>query len=253
MAQWGLMKTDSSILIVGAVFQEIKPIINKLNATRKRLIGKRQIFCGTLFNQAIIIVQSGIGMLNAVQAVTAVIEKIPVHLIINTGCAGAFPDAGFTIGDIGIATQETDIHIGVESLSPDNLLEPLTFPLIQTASESYFGNYPTSKFYRNMAFDSLSKERTFSDVPVRMAPFITVSTITASERRTKRLFLKYQAGMENMEGAGIAHVALLYHIPFLEIRAASNFVGERDQRKWQLKIAFEHSSNAVLTILKKYL
>jgi futalosine hydrolase len=249
VAQWGLMKIDSSILIVGAVSQEINPLIEKLNASRKISIGQRDILCGTLFNQSIIVVQSGIGMLNATQAVTAVVEKMPVHLIINTGCAGAFPDAGFAIGDIGIATQETDIHIGLESASSDNLPEKLTFPLIQTASASYFGNYPTSELYRNMAFELLSKKNSF-DVHVKMMPFITVSCITISEQRTKQLFLKYQAGMENMEGAGVAHVALLYNKPFLEIRAASNYVGERDKRKWQLKKAFEHSTDAVFTLLK---
>jgi futalosine hydrolase len=243
------MKTDSSILIVGAVFQELKPIIEKLNAVQKLSIGKRQIFCGVLFNQAIIIAQSGVGMLNAVQTVTAVVEKMPVHLIINTGCAGAFSDAGLSIGDIGLATQEIDVHIGVESALSENLIENLPFPLIQTTSESYYGNYPTSEFYCMMAFDILSQTQP-ANVHIKMIPFITVSTITASKRRTEQLFTKYQAGMENMEGAGVAHVALLYNKPFLEMRAASNYVGIRDKGKWKSDMAFECSTNAIVTFLE---
>lgn len=36
---------------------------------------------------------------------------------------------------------------------------------------------------------------------------------------------------EAMEGAAFAHIARLYKIPMVEIRAASNFVGERDKAK----------------------
>jgi len=240
------MKTDSSIFIVGAVFQEIKPIIEKLKAIRQTTIGKRPVFCGKLFNQSVIIVQSGIGMLNAVQASTAVIEKMPVHLIMNTGCAGAFPDAGIDIGDIGIATKETDIHSGIESESPDGPIIPLPMPLIQTETAKYYGSYPVSKQYCNMAYDILSTELKLEKMRVKQFPFITVSTITTSAQQTNRLFRAYHAGMENMEGAGLAHVALQYHTPFVEIRAASNFVGERDKKNWQLKKAFEHSATAML-------
>jgi len=244
------MKTDSFVLIVGAVFQEIQPIIEKLNAFYKKTIGKRQIFCGKLFNQSVVIVQSGIGMLNAVQTVTAIIEKMPVHLIINTGCAGAFPNAGISIGDIGIATKETDIHFGIEGVTPHDPVEQLSIPLIQTAYAQYYGSYPVSEQYCNMAYDVLSKDFLFKNSVVKLMPFITVSTITSTAQRMNRLFNSYQAGMENMEGAGIAHVALLYNKPFLEIRAASNFVGERDKRKWKMTEAFERSANSVLLLIK---
>jgi futalosine hydrolase len=45
--------------------------------------------------------------------------------------------------------------------------------------------------------------------------------------------------MEAMEGAASAHVAALYHIPMVEVRSASNFVGERDKSKWDLDLAIE--------------
>jgi futalosine hydrolase len=246
------MKTDSSILIVGAVFQEIAPIIEKLYNVQKISIGNRHIFCGTLFNQSLVIVQSGIGMLNAVQAVTAVIEKIPVHLIINTGCAGAFPNSGISIGDIGIATKETDIHFGIEGDSPENPVEQLSIPVIQTACARYYGSYPVSEHYYKMAHDILSKEFISKNIVVKLLPFITVSTITTSVQRINSLFNSYHAGMENMEGAGIAHVALHYNKPFLEIRAASNIVGERDKGKWKMTEAFERSTSSVLLLLKAF-
>ena len=252
MEQWGLMKSDAFVLIVGAVFQEIEPMIKQVNAARKISVGKRQAFCGKLYDQSVIILQSGVGMLNAVQAVTAVIEKMPVHLIINTGCAGTFPDAGIAMGDIGIATQEIDIHSGIEGRSPEDPVDQLPIPLIQTEREQYYGTYPVSAHYCKVAYDILLNALTPKNILVKQVPFITVSTITASLKRANHLFAAYQAGMENMEGAGIAHVALHYHKSFLEIRSASNFVGERNKDKWQLKKAFERSTRAVLIFLENY-
>jgi len=243
------MNNDSYILIVGAVFQEIKPLVEKLNSAQKKSMGNRQIFCGKLFDQTVIIAESGIGMLNAAQTVTVVIERMPVHLIINTGCAGIFPDAGITIGDIGIATQEIDIHSGIEGAYPSAPVKQLPMPLIQTEMNTYYGTYPLSSYHSQLAYDILSKEFESQNIRVKMVPFITVSTITSSEQRSNCLFNSYQCGMENMEGAGIAHVAVLYNKPFLEIRAASNVVGIRDKQKWDFTLAFERSSIAILQLM----
>jgi futalosine hydrolase len=57
--------------------------------------------------------------------------------------------------------------------------------------------------------------------------------------------------MENMEGAGSAHVSMHYHIPFLEIRSASNMVGKRDTSLWNLPLAFERASEAVFELVCK--
>ncbi len=43
--------------------------------------------------------------------------------------------------------------------------------------------------------------------------------------------------MEAMEGAASAHIAQLYGISFIEVRSASNVVGERDKLKWDIKRA----------------
>jgi futalosine hydrolase len=58
--------------------------------------------------------------------------------------------------------------------------------------------------------------------------------------------------MEAMEGAGAAHVAAHYGLPFLEVRAASNLVGRRDRASWDLDLAFRRATWAVMTILKHF-
>ena len=58
--------------------------------------------------------------------------------------------------------------------------------------------------------------------------------------------------MESMEGAASAHVAMLYNIPILEIRAASNFTGEKDKSKWDIdKSARQLKKICELVLLKE--
>jgi len=68
-------------------------------------------------------------------------------------------------------------------------------------------------------------------------PFITVSSITSSFKQADRLYATFSPVMESMEGAACAHTAALYSIPMIEIRSASNFVGERDKSKWDIDLA----------------
>ena len=79
---------------------------------------------------------------------------------------------------------------------------------------------------------------------------ISVNCLTDEAEKITLFKEKYQADIESMEGAALHFVCLQEHIPFLQIRGISNFVGERDKSKWDLKSAIENSNNAALQILK---
>jgi futalosine hydrolase len=62
---------------------------------------------------------------------------------------------------------------------------------------------------------------------------------------------RFNAICENMEGAAAAHVCAMYGIPMVEIRGISNIAGNRDRKKWDLKLAAENCQRVVLEFLKK--
>ena len=57
-------------------------------------------------------------------------------------------------------------------------------------------------------------------------------------------------GAENMEGAAAAHVCALYDVSFLEIRAISNLVEDRDRSAWKVEEAFTAVQIAVSRIVR---
>jgi futalosine hydrolase len=241
---------DSHILITSAIDHEISYLFQNMNHTRVLSIGNRKVFEGDLKNHNIRLMVSGPGMVNTIQAMTACIENSKPSLIIQTGCAGAFLESGLTLGDIGIASDEVDIHLGIEPVSQYNAVQELPFPVLIKNNTAYKNRYECHKVLTDSAYNILVKKLQSKRIQVKKGPFITVSTITSTEQKAARLFHHYSAIMEAMEGAGAAHLSMYYDIPFLEIRAVSNIVGEREKSEWNLPLACERSNDAVMSFLE---
>ncbi|MBZ4188398.1 futalosine hydrolase [Niabella beijingensis] len=64
---------------------------------------------------------------------------------------------------------------------------------------------------------------------------VTNNEITTREDMLRQFKDNLRAEIESMEGAAFHYVALNEGVPFLQIRAVSNYVGERDKAKWKLR------------------
>jgi futalosine hydrolase len=89
----------------------------------------------------------------------------------------------------------------------------------------------------------------FAGLPV--ADGVTVSEISTDNERIAYYRDELQVQVESMEGAALHYIGLQEKIPFLQIRSLSNFIGERDKSKWQMKDAITKLNLAVQQILKK--
>ena len=49
-----------------------------------------------------------------------------------------------------------------------------------------------------------------------------------------------------MEGAALHYVARESNIPFVQIRAISNYIGERDKSKWEMKSAIDNLNQTLI-------
>ena len=54
-----------------------------------------------------------------------------------------------------------------------------------------------------------------------------------------------------MEGAALHYVCLHQNIPFIQLRAISNYVGERDKTKWKIDLAISNLHNELIKLLKQ--
>jgi futalosine hydrolase len=240
------------ILITAATSQELEYISKRMKQVSKLCIGKRKIIEGVLGNHNIRLMESGPGMVNTIQAITAVLENSKPSMIIQTGCAGAFPGSGLRLGDIGIASEEVDIHLGIEPATPYDAVVELPFSVTIQNGIKLKNRYKCDQTLTDYAVQFLERKLEIGEIRVKKGPFVTVSTITSTDQKATSLFHHYSAVMEAMEGSGAAHLSIHYDIPFLEIRAASNMVGKRERSGWDLPLACRRSNEAVIIFLESY-
>lgn len=236
------------ILIITAVKEESFLLASQVTSFRSGKLGGREMISGCLCGMPVRLLVCGPGQVNTVQAMTAAISSETPAMIVQTGCAGGFEQAGVHIGDIAIASEEIDAHLGIEPQGPELPVESLPFAIGCYQNAEIKNRYPANAELAKKTMAALREEKRRMAGAVMLGPFITVSTITATDRRAAQYYEAYGVLMESMEGAGAAHVALHYGIPFLEIRAAANRVGKRERDAWNLPLAFEKSQAAVMTL-----
>jgi futalosine hydrolase len=239
-----------AVLVAAAVEGELAGLIHRLEYREEITTGRKRVISGFVSGFPVSLLITGPGMLNAAQALTAAIEYRRPMLIIQTGCAGVFTASGLSVGDIGIATAEIDVHLGIESPDRD-LPDTLPFPLLQTQDHTLFSLYPLHQALSQKAEQFLEKAFSGKNYRIRRGPFVTVSTITSTDRRAGELYRQWQPLMENMEGAAAAYLGILYGIACMEIRVGSNAAGKREREKWNLPLAFERNAAAVYEILRQ--
>ena len=79
---------------------------------------------------------------------------------------------------------------------------------------------------------------------------ISVNEITTSKKKISAYVDKFNPLIEFMEGAALHYVALMEKVPFLQLRAVSNYVGERNKRKWMIDFSIEELNKVLSAMLK---
>ncbi|MBS3759816.1 MAG: futalosine hydrolase [Desulfobacterales bacterium] len=238
-----------SVLILAAVQAEVKGLIRRIRPEVKSTVAGKEYFFGLLDGVAVGLLITGPGLVNAAQSLTAVIWQAPPEFIIQTGWGGAFSGSGLEPGDMAIATEEIDAHLGTEPIDGSRGVDELPFELFSIEGNSYKNRQLLDDRLVKKAFAIVREAFKDGSSRVFKGPFVTVSTITATDDTADRLYNRFHPCMEQMEGAAAAQVAHVYGIPFLEIRSVSNMVGERDRRKWDTEGASNNLVQSICSII----
>jgi len=179
--------------------------------------------------------QSGIGMLAAGFALTKLAMEDKPDLIIQMGIAGSF-DPDLALGSVVVIDEETIGDLGVEEEGKWKDLFDL-----KLEKSSY---HPFEK--RKLPNQWLTK---FNLLGLKEVNGITVNEISTNPERIQKLIKKYNPGIESMEGAALHYIARETNIPFIQIRAISNYIGERNKANWELKLAIDNLNKTLLAYI----
>ena len=78
---------------------------------------------------------------------------------------------------------------------------------------------------------------------------ISVNEITTSKQKFRFYQETFQPVVESMEGAALHYVCLMEKIPFIQLRAISNYIAERNKQNWNMKESIGNLNQALIKLL----
>ena len=205
------MSDTRRIAIIGAMESEITNFKGMIENIEVIEIANITYYKGTLCGKNIVLLKSGIGKVNAAIATTIAIERFNVEKIIFTGVAGSGnPD--YDISDIVISKDLIEHDFDTSALDGDELTV-----LVKGYDKNY---YPADASLIELAKESAQK--VIKENKVYIDTIATGDQFVGDNNKVKQIHNKFKAGAIEMEGAAVAHAALMYKVPFVVIRSLSD-------------------------------
>lgn len=252
-AELRLLLEEVDLALVTATEIEAGPLLDRLTGVRRLEVATKTWWLGVLPSDGhrirTVIVVSGYDRVNAAHALTCLLMAASPRLVLQVGVAGAFPAAGLDRGDVVLATEEIYGDTGV--LTPAGWEPAASFglPLARVGETEYWNAFPLDPGLVQRAAEVIAAASWSAPAPrVRAGPCVTVSQVTGVRVEGERLAARWAALAESMEGAAAAHVCALYSVPFLEVRAVSNLVTDRDREEWDVPGAAARAAEAAQAV-----
>ena len=204
-----------NLLIVAATKFEIEPFFKEKNNTE--------------------ILITGVGIPATVYHLVKKISEKNYDFVIQAGIAGAFND-DMNLTEVVQVNKDTFADLGIQENGNFQTLFDMGF--------SQKNDFPFTDGWLINPLSFLQKNH------LPAVKGITVNKIGDATFQNKMIREKFSPDVESMEGAAFHYVCLLEKINFLQLRAISNRVGERDKSKWKLKESIENLNKELLRIIE---
>jgi len=233
------------LLILTATAFEQQNLRDDLLQAVTQPIGHRTWFRGILGTKPVVLIETGIGTVNTAQALTVALQQIKPELILQIGIGGAYLCANLTLGDLVLATEENHGELGVLTPEGWSPADEIGIPVLST-DRDYYNTFPINPELVAKAKDTLAQ----TEGRVSQGPFVTVQQCTGRADLGNELASRFNAVCENMEGAAAAQICTLYNVPFLELRAISNQVEDRNKETWNIPLAIQRVQTATTKLIE---
>ena len=215
--------------IIGAMEQEVETLLGLLENTVPYEKAGSTYYEGTLDGLGVVVVQCGIGKVNAALCVQVLCDVFAVTHVVNTGIAGSLkPEL-----DIG------DLVISRDAMYHD--VDCVHFGYTMGQMPGMPVSYEADPLLVKLAFQAAESVNPGHTVLGRIA---SGDQFVASSEVKNKIWNHFEAYCAEMEGAAIAHVCHLNNMPFVVIRSISDKADEQADMSFEefTKIAVKNSS-----------
>lgn len=194
--------------IIGAMTVEVETLKAQLSQLKVTNRAGMEFYEGILAGCPAVVVQCGVGKVNAAMCVQALCDLFSVTHIVNTGVAGSLC-AELDIGDFVISS---------DAMYHDFTVAPLGYEVGQVPG------LPVRSFPADEALirAAMAAAQQVHPDHARVGRIASGDQFVAGKEQKKQIIADTDALCTEMEGAAIAHAAWRNEVPFVVIRAISD-------------------------------
>ena len=226
--------------IVVAMREELEAIEKILSNKEVEEVCNLRIIKGTINNKECILVECGVGKVNAARAAQVIIDKFEVDTIINVGVAGAV-NPMLEIGDIVIGKYVLQHDFDITAFGH---------------SKGYITGVGdrincTDKYDEQV--EKIIDESIEKNYQVKLGIVATGDIFCTDIDMKNKIQAKFDADVVDMECAAIGQVAYLNDIPFAVIRSVSDTPNGENAKTFDenLKLASKRSADILEEMLEE--
>ena len=215
--------------------QEIKKIMQEIEEIKiKELI----FFRGKINNNNVILVEAGIGKVNAARVTQLMIDKFEIEKIINVGSAGSANNE-LKIGDIVIGKRLVQHDFDITAFGhPKGFITNI-------------GQYVESDSELISKMEQTILKLSQNEFKIKIGTIASGDIFCTEPKMKEKIRTKFNADAIEMEGAAIAQVCKLNEIPFIVIRSISDNPDGKDEITFDQFL--EKASKRCAEIINKFL
>jgi adenosylhomocysteine nucleosidase len=268
--------------ILCAFEPEWTALVGLVKHPQSRTVGGVRVVSGTLESQSVLLMLSGVSMVNAALNTQFLIDHFPVRRIVFSGIAGGV-DPALSIGDVIVPERWVEsLELTLARATPDGFMAPAWMPGM-TGLPGYgmmlprgvrVGNAHHPEEYRNAfavdvglfalarnAVGGLTlKKCTVTQACLDKAPKVVTGGTGVSgpafvdnKEYREYLYKAFHAGVTDMESAAVAQVAFRNEIPFIVFRSVSDLAGgdaSTNQMNTFMQLAADNSASVVTAFMR---
>ena len=199
----------SKIGIILAMHEEFEEVVKIMTEKTKKSIKNVLFIEGKIENTDCVIVESGVGKVNAARITQMMIDKFDIEYIINLGSAGAL-NPKLQIGDIVIGEKLVQHDFDITAFGHKK-------GYITGVGEMLYSNIDLLNYFKE-TIEKMSKET----YKIKIGTIASGDIFCTDPYMKNKIFTKFNADCVEMEGAAIAQVSYLNSIPFIVVRSISD-------------------------------
>ncbi|SHJ45344.1 5'-methylthioadenosine/adenosylhomocysteine nucleosidase [Hespellia stercorisuis] len=226
--------------IIGAMEEEVADLKKMMIVHDTVEQASMTFFRGMLCEREVVIVQSGIGKVNAAICAQILIDKFGVDTLINTGVAGSL-NAEINIGDMVISSDavhhDMDTSVFGDPVGQVPRMDTFAFPADEALVE----------------LTRVVNEEVNPDIGTFVGRVVSGDQFISSQEKKEQLVRLFGGYCAEMEGAAIAHTAYVNDVSYVIIRAISDKADNSSHMDYPefARRAIDHSMRLLVSLIPR--